>query len=102
MKPAIALGFRLVARNAVRVERGVTESPPPTHIGEHRLCRNALLPMALGHGDDRFRRGGADASAVGTFITSTASFSPILEQALERRGVSRFVGIAGDVDWVGS
>ena len=64
-------------------------------FGRMKLLRCACATAAID-----FAAACADASAVGTFMTRTASFSRIFEQRLERGDVARGIGVAGDVDGV--
>ena len=58
--------------------------------------------MALGHSDDRFRRGGCGRERGRHIHHQHGVVLAVVEQGFQRRGVSRFVGVAGDVDRVGA
>ena len=81
--------FRRVARNAGGIERRPPQGGlPPTHTANTGFAETRFLRCCSVTAMTDFAASSGEASAVGTFMTRTASFSLIVEQLLERERVS--------------
>ena len=103
MKPLDRIRFGRVTGNAGCLEdAALTASLPPIHTAKTGFGRIELLRCACAAAATDRAASAAEASAVGTFMTRTASFAGSSSSALERDGVAGSVGVAGDVDGIGA